>query len=366
MMRAAKRWTMMCAAALGLVCSSSASAQAAWQQVQTITWVAQAEQVERKCDAFTHEGRFLYREVKSRMVTFENVSLYERISQTQADRLAGQCRDLKNNPDAKYVVNYFNNEGARMLALHHFLPAASPCRFANEPAFRQRASAAWAAISNSSDPRHQPSAMQREADIIASQCQITDIAGRKSAHPAAFMAETLLPIFQKPARYGGEMLVSGTRVQDRTWLEGRRNPDAEIVKGGSIAGLTVGTRDLFRAGILTDGRVILVEKDQSNSLFGVASVDFHAGTKTYQASSGRSLDPQFRRVFILDGKASAELLQQPDFRVSLTQSSGIISNWGETNDFSGRKRAGTSEKPIQFDVTAFKAALEYSNAPKYQ
>lgn len=362
------------AAAVQLVCTTQAAhaqtdptAQPASPEVQVFTLVARAEHVARKCDAFTHEGQFLYQEIKGRLFNSFNQPLFDSISAGQAPTFSGACRDLSARPEARKVVDYFNSEGARMLALHRFLPEDSPCTYANTPAVRQRAAAAWSKLSPSQDPRLQPAAMQVEADLIASQCNLSDARARASAHAASFMAETLKPVYERPATYRGEMTVTGTLEDSPTYVEAVRDSGAQIVKGGVMAGLTrsigVGNEVL----ILRDGRLAVVEEKGSFALLGMATVEFHAGGKTYAATQARTIDPRFGKIFILDSEASKAVLGQPSFGIGFVDPAGTSTMWEETYEYRGRKRTdrGTSVRPVRFDATAFKAALQYANAPAF-
>tara|TARA_B100000678_G_scaffold52790_1_gene42170 strand:+ start:3826 stop:4956 length:1131 start_codon:yes stop_codon:yes gene_type:complete len=348
--------------------AQSQGAQPVSPEVQIFTLVAQAEHVARKCDAFSHEGQFLYLEFKRRLVNSLNQPLLDSISRTQAPTFAGSCSDLSAKPEARKIVDYFNNEGARMLALHSFLPEQSPCAHANAPAFRQRAAKAWKALSSSQDPRLQPAAMQAEANMIASQCTLTGASDRARAHAASFMAETLAPVYAKPASYRGEMTVSGSNEENPTFVEALRDTGAQVLKGGVLAGMTrsigVGNEVL----ILRDGRLAVAEEKDSFALLGMATVEFRAGGKTYPATQARSVDPRFGKIFVLDAKASKAVLAEPSFGIGFKDAEGTVTTWEETYQYQGRKKTdqGTSVRPVGFDTTAFKAALTYASAPEFR
>jgi len=361
--------TLIPAAAL-LFAPHAAYAQApppASPEVQVLTLVAQSEHVARKCDAFTLEGQYLYREFKRRMLNSLNQPLFDSISNAQAATFAGSCRDLSAKPEARKIVDYFNNEGARMLALHSFLPEQSPCTYANAPAFRQRAAKAWKALSSSQDPRLQPAAMQAEANIVAAQCTLTGSSDRARAHAASFMAETLAPVYAKPASYRGEMTVTGSTEDGATFVEAVRDTSAQIVQGGVVAGMTRSIGVGNEVVILRDGRLAVAEEKDSFALLGIASVEFRAGGKTYAATQARSLDPRFGKIFVLDPQASKAVLAQPSFGVGFKDAEGAVTSWEETYEYRGSKKTdrGTSVRPVRFDAAAFKAALIYANAPEF-
>lgn len=339
-------------------------------EVQILTLVAQAEHVDRKCDAFTHEGQFVYREMKSRLLNMFNEPLFKSISKTQAPFFAGKCSELAGNAKARAVVGYFNGEGARMLALHFFLPEDSPCTFANKLTFRQRAAKAWKTLLTSKDPRMQRVTMQQEADMIAAQCSSflqPDRRGR--SHLAAFMAQTLAPIYDMAASYRGEMTVMGSLPDAATTIYAFRDPSKEVVKGGILAGEYRGT-STERLGILRDGRLALMNiKDRD--IPGFNGIVFTAGAKEYVVSEARSTDPAYPKIFVLDKKSSDEILAhgaRSTFSASFIDASGNATFWDEPYEFAGRKKSdrGGSVRPIRFDPSAFRAALDYSNAPDFR
>ena len=348
--------------------AQSQAAQPASPEVQVFTLVAQAEHVARKCDAFTHEGQFLYREFKKRLLNSFNQPLFDSISQGQAATFAGSCGDLSAKPEARKIVDYFNNEGARMLALHSFLPEQSPCAHANAPAFRQRAAKAWKAFSSSHDPRLQPAAMQAEANMIATQCTLTGASDRARAHAAAFMAETLAPVYARPASFRGEMMVTGSSEENPTFVEALRDTGAQIVKNGVLAGITRTIGVGSEVVILRDGRLAVVEEKDGVALLGMAKVEFQAGGKAYAATEARSVDPRFGKIFLLDAQASSNVLAQPSFGIGFEDAEGTATIWEETYEYQGRKKTdrGTSVRPVRFDAAAFKAALAYANAPEFR
>lgn len=339
------------------------------QVVQVLTLVAQAEHIDRKCDAFTHEGQYFYREMKSRLLDTFNKPLFESISRAQAPFFDGGCKKLAANPKANQVVDYINGEGARMLAMHVFLAPNSPCTDGNLRQVRIRAEKAWSQLSNSHDPRVQPAAMQREADLIAAQCAFPQKAKRVQSHLAAFLASEVAPAYSKPESYRGMMTMSGANPESNLAVNAYRDPARELIKGGILAGEydDVAGR---RLGVLRDGRMVLMSLED-NGTQEIQGFVLKAGGKTYTPIAARSADPHYPLVFVLDKKASEEILSmtgQSSFTVSEIDASGASNFWEESYEYTGRKKTdrGVSVRPIPFDVTAFKAAVTYSNAPKFR
>ncbi|KPF63085.1 hypothetical protein [Porphyrobacter sp. AAP60] len=339
-------------------------------EVQVMTLIAQAEHIERKCDAFTLEGQYTYREMKLRLLNTFNQPLFESISNGQAPGFAGECAALAANPAAVRVVDYFNAEGARMLAAHHFLSPDAPCRAANTPVFRQRAAAQWKALAGSNDPRLQQAAMQQEAAMIATQCNPSSPGNRARSLLSATMASSIEAAYAKPKGYGGEMDLTGANPDASTTVVGYRDPLAQIVKNGVLAG-TCEKYAAGRIGVLRDGR-LAVMIPAGASAANVTSALINLGATRFEAKAAPSLDPRYPKVFLLDAKASSAVLspQKPGstFYVSFVTGTGEVKAWEEEYEYQGRKRSdrGTSTRPIQFDPAVFRAAITYSKAPKFR
>lgn len=339
-------------------------------EVQVMTLIAQAEHIERKCDAFTLEGQYTFREMKFRILNSFNRPLFESISNGQAPAFAGDCAALAANPAAVRVVDYFNAEGARMLAAHHFLSPDAPCRAAKTPVFRQRAAAQWKTLSGSKDPRLQQAALQQEAAVIATQCIPSNSGDRARSLLSATMAASIEAAYEMPKGYGGDMAVTGTNPNAPTTVTGYRDPSAQIVKNGVIAG-SYETYGLGRIGVLRDGRLaVIIPSGPSEA--NVTSALFNVGATRFEAAEAPSLDPRYSKVFLLDAKASSAVLslQKPGstFYVSLVTGTGEVKAFEEEYEYRGRKRSdrGTSTRPISFDPAAFLAAVAYSTAPKFR
>lgn len=338
-------------------------------EVQVMTLIAQAEHIERRCDAFTLEGQYVYREMKLRLLNTFNRPLFDSIRSGQAPAFAGDCAALAANPNAIQVVDYFNAEGARMLAAHHFLAADSRCAAANKPAFRQRAAAQWRKLSGSKDPRLQPAVLQQEAAGIAAQCNLV-YGERARSLLSAPMADEMEAAYAAPAGYGGEMDLMGTDPEAPTEVVGYRDPSRQIVKKGVLAG-SYNSYASGRIGVLRDGRLaVMIPAD--NDAANVTSAILKVGATTFGAAPQPSLDPRYSKVFVLDAKASRSVLvpEKPrtPFHVSFVTDTGEVQAWEREYEYRGKKRTdrGTSLRPIPFDPAAFLAAVTYSTAPKFR
>jgi hypothetical protein len=339
-------------------------------EVQVMTLVAQAELIDRKCDAFTLEGQYAYREMKLRLLNTFNQPLFDSILNGQAPAFAGDCAALAANPAAVRVVDLYNAEGARMLAAHHFLSPDALCRAAKTPVFRQRAAAQWKALAGSKDPRLQQPALQQEAAMIATQCIPSNPGDRARSLLSATMAASIEAAYEMPKGYGGEMALTGTNPDAPTTVIGYRDPAAQIVKNGVLAG-SYETFGLGRISVLRDGRLGVIVPSGPNAA-NVTSALFNVGATRFEAVQAASLDPRYSKVFLLDAKASSAVLslQKPGstFYVSVVTGTGEVKTVEEEYEYRGRKRSdrGTSTRPVQFDPVAFLAAIAYSKAPKFR
>lgn len=339
-------------------------------EVQVLTLVAQAEHVERKCDAFTLEGQYAYREMKSRLLNSFNLPLFESISNEQAPAFAGECAALAANAGAVRVVDYFNAEGARMLAAHHFLSPDSPCAAANKPVFRQRADAQWKRLAGGTDPRLQPAILRQEAAMIADQCDVTNRSDRARSLLSAPMARSMEAAYAIPKGYGGELDLTGTNPSAPTKVVGFRDPSRQIVKKGVLAG-SYENYASGRIGILRDGRLAVMIPAGIGAT-NLKSAMFETGGIRFVAAAVPTLDPRYSQVFLLDAKASRSVLSpakpRTPFYVSFVIATGEVQEWEEEYKYSGRKKTdrGTSTRSIPFDPAAFLAAITYSAAPKFR
>ena len=339
-------------------------------EVQVMTLIAQAELIGRKCDAFTLEGQYAYREMKLRLLNAFNQPLFDSILNGQALAFAGDCAALAANPAAVRVVDLYNAEGARMLAAHHFLSPDAPCRAAKTPVFWQRAAAQWKALAGSKDPRLQEAALQQEAAVIATQCIPSKRGDRARSLLSATMAASIEAAYEMPKGYAGEMALTGTNPDAPTAVIGYRDPSAQIVKNGVLAG-SYETYGFGRIAVLRDGR-LAVMVPSGPSAANVTSAIFNVGATRFEAAQAPSLDPRYAKVFLLDAKASSAVLspQKPGstFYVSLVTGTGDVKALEEEYEYRGRKKSdrGTSTRPIQFDPVAFRAAIAYSTAPKFR
>ena len=348
---------------------AAAQSEAPTPEVQVLTLIAQAEHIERKCDAFTLEGQYGFREMKLRLLNTFNRPLLESISRGQAPNFAGDCAALAANANAAIVVHYFNAEGARMLAAHHFLAADSPCAAANKPAFRQRAEVQWKKLAAIPDPRFQAAVLQQEAAVIATQCNKV-YGERARSLLSAPMADEMEAAYSAPAGYGGKMDLTGTNPESPTQVVGYRDPSRQIVKKGVLAG-SYESYAAGRIGVLRDGR-LAVMIPASNGAANVTSAVFRVGATTFEATPQPSLDPRYSKIFLLDAKTSRSVLSpekpRTPFNVSFVTATGEVQTWQEEYEYRGRKRTdrGTSLRPIPFDPAAFLAAITYSTAPKFR
>jgi hypothetical protein len=339
-------------------------------EAQVMTLIAQAEHIERKCDALTLEGQYAYREMKLRLLNSFNRPLFDSISRGRAPAFAGDCAALAANANTAMVVHYFNAEGARMLAAHHFLSPDAPCAAANKPAFRQRAAAQWKKLAALPDPRLQTEVLQQEAAVIAAQCNVTYVGDRVRALLSAPMARAMEAAYAMPKGYGGEMELTGTNPNSPTTVTGYRDPSAQIVKNGVLAG-SYETKGSDRIGVLRDGRLAVIVPPGPNAA-NVTSALFNVGATRFEAAQAPSLDPRYAKVFLLDAKASSAVMspQKPGstFYVSLVTGTGEVKAFEEQYEYRGRKKSdrGTSTRAIQFDPAAFRAAIIYSTAPKFR
>lgn len=353
--------------------AASAQTQSSSPETQVLTLVAQAEHIDGKCDAFTHEGQFVYREMKARMLNGFNEPVFDSISRRIAPEFVGSCQDLANRSDVRERVTYFNNLGEHMLALHHFLPAGSKCPHANTPDIRKRAEAAWKRRQARTNDPVTAAGMLREAAMLDANCSTLGREAEPSAHIATTMSRNLMVTYQRGPKFGGEMKVKGNHTEFTTELLAFRDPARLAVKNGIIAGeiqdaapLQVGKARLT---ILTDGRFVLMMLADGNP--SLTAVSFKTATADYPASRIAASDATYSGIFILDQSASKALLTQgglqPTFTVKLVDSSGNASFWEETYTYQGRRKGdrGTSTRPLRFDPVAFRNALQYCNAPKF-
>ena len=352
--------------------SANAQAQPASPETQVLTLVAQAEHIDGKCDAFTHEGQFVFREMKTRISDVFYAPVLDSISRRIAPEFVGSCQDLAQKPLIRERVTYFNNLGEHMLALYHFLPTGSKCAHANTPDIRKRAEAAWKKRQARTSEPVTPAGMQREAAMLDTNCTALRREVERSAHLATTMSRNLMAAYQRGPKFGGEMKVIGNHTEFTTELLAFRDPARLAIKNGIIAGeiqdaapLQVGKA---RLAILTDGRFALMMLADGDP--PLSAVSFRSVTAEYPASRIAAADVTYSEIFILDQSASKALLSQgglqPTFTVKLVNSIGNASFWEETYTYQGRRKddRGTSTRPLRFDPVAFRNALQYSNAPK--
>ena len=366
-------------AAVTMLSPVPATAQQPSEQARIFSLVTQAEWLDRKCDAFTPEGQFVYREMRRRLMLGRRDSEYDQLLARVAPHFTTPCGALPRREALREIRDYFDRQGEFMLALHHFLPADTACKGARDTAnLRPRAAKAWQALSARGGDAPSADVMASQAEILEDHCRqaaqspVSFMA--PGAHLGTFMAQEMEAIYARTAAYRGAMVLRYLHkgeAPDFEKMTGFRDP-AESRGDGMVAAGAMTLEGGFELAVLTDGRLVLTATNGKHDTTPLPARAFvMAGATAYEGSlvpgSGRSHNARF--VF---GRAdSAALLSSPagpeTVTIRLLDETGaerFVEKGYEVRGRRGRETTYEKRKAV-VPVEPLRMALEYHHAPRF-
>ncbi len=363
-------------AAVTMLLPNPASAQ---QPSELFSLVTQAEWLDRKCDAFSPEGQFVYREMRRRLMLGRLDSEYDQFLARVAPDFAAPCGALPRREALREIRDYFNRQGEFMLALHHFLPADTACKGARDTAnLRPRAAKAWQALSARGGEAPSVEVMASQAGILEDHCRqaaqspVSFMA--PGAHLGTFMAQEMEAIYASKAAYRGTIVLRylhGGEAPDFKTMTGFRDP-VETRGEGMVAAGAMTLEGGFELAVLSDGRIVLTAtKGEHDAAPLPARAFVVAGATAYEGSPvPGSAGPHSAR-FVFDRADSAALLSSPagpeTVTIRLLDEAGterFVEKRYEVRGRRGRETTFEKRKAVM-PVEPFRMALEYHHAPRF-
>ncbi|WP_157058210.1 hypothetical protein [Altererythrobacter epoxidivorans] len=356
-----------------------ASAQQPSEQAQLFSLVSQAEWLDRKCDAFTPEGQFVYREMRRRLMLGRLDSEYDQLLARVAPNFTAPCGDLPRREALGEIRDYFNRQGEFMLALHHFLPADTACKGARDTAhLRPRAARAWQALSARGGDAPSAEVMASQAEILEDHCQqaaqspVSFMA--PGAHLGTFMAQDMEAIYAKPAAYRGTIVLRylhDGEAPDFDKMTGFRDPD-ETRGEDMVAAGAMTLEGGFELAVLTDSRLVLTAAKGEYDAHPVPARAFlMAGATSYEGSRVPGPAGSTSARFVFDRADSAALLASSTGPETVTIR--LLDETGAERfaekEYEVRRRRGREivfeKRKAIVPVEPFRMALEYHRAPRF-
>lgn len=365
-------------AAVTLLVPNPASAQQPSEQAQLFSLVAQAEWLDRKCDAFTPEGQFIYREMRRRLMLGRLDSEYDQLLARVAPDFTAPCSELPRREALREIRDYFNRQGEFMLALHHFLPADTACKSARDTAnLRPRAAKAWQVLAARGGDAPSAEVMASQAEILEDHCRQAAQSPvgfmAPGAHLGTFMAQDMEAIYAKPAAYRGTIVLRYLHqgeAPDFDKMTGFRDP-AETRGEGMVAAGAMTLEGGFELAVLTDGRLVLTATKGEHDAQPIPARAFlMAGATAYEGSLVPGPAGSNKARFVFDRADSAALLasstRQETFTIRLLDETGA-ERFAE-KEYEVRRRRGREivfeKRKAIVPVEPFRIALEYHHAPR--
>lgn len=353
-----------------------ATAQQPSEQARMLSLVMQAEWLDRKCDAFTPEGQFVYREMRRRLMLGRRESEYDQLLARGAPDFIAPCGELPRREALREIRDYFNRQGEFMLALHHFLPADTACKGARDTAnLRPRAAQAWQALSARGGDAPSEEVMASQAELLEDHCRQTTQSPvsfmAPGAHLGTFMAQEMEAIYARKAGYRGTILLRYPHkgeAPDFEKMTGFRDP-AETRGDGMVAAGAMTLEGGFELAVLTDGRLVLTATKGEHDTHPVPARAFvMAGTRVYE---GLPVAGPGSTRFVFERADSAALLSTPagpeTVTIRLLDEAGAERFVEKRSEVPGRRgRETTYEKrKAVVPVEPFRMALQYHHAPRF-
>ena len=365
-------------AAVTLLVPNPASAQQPSEQAQLFSLVAQAEWLDRKCDAFTPEGQFIYREMRRRLMLGRLDSEYDQLLARVAPDFTAPCSELPRREALREIRDYFNRQGEFMLALHHFLPADTACKGARDTAnLGPRAAKAWQVLAARGGDAPSAEVMASQAEILEDHCRQAAQSPvgfmAPGAHLGTFMAQDMEAIYAKPAAYRGTIVLRYLHqgeAPDFDKMTGFRDP-AETRGEGMVAAGAMTLEGGFELAVLTDGRLVLTATKGEHDAQPIPARAFlMAGATAYEGSLVPGPAGSNKARFVFDRADSAALLasstRQETFTIRLLDETGA-ERFAE-KEYEVRRRRGREivfeKRKAIVPVEPFRIALEYHHAPR--
>ena len=366
-------------AAVTMLVLKPASAQQPSEQAQLFSLVTQAEWLDRKCDAFTPEGQFIYREMRRRLMLGRLDSEYDELLARVAASFTAPCTDLPRREILREIRDYFDRQGAFMLALHHFLPADTACKGARDTAkLRPRAAKAWQTFASRGGDAPSADVMAAQAKVLEDHCwqaaQSAVSFMAPGAHLGTFMAQDMEAIYARKAGYRGTIVLRYLHkgeAPDFEKMTGFRDP-AETRGEGMVAAGAMTLEGGFELAVLANGRLVLtVAKGKHDTAPLPTRAFVMAGTTAYKGSPVPGPARPHSARFVFDRPDSAALLSSsagPEtFTIRLLDESGterFVEKHYEVRGRRGRETRFEKRKAV-IPVEPFRIALEYHRAPRF-
>lgn len=366
-------------AAVTMLFPVPASAQQPSEQARMFSLVTQAQWLDRKCDAFTPEGQFVYREMRRRLMLGRRTSEYDQWLARVAPDFTAPCGALPRREALREIRDYFNRQGEFMLALHHFLPADTACKGARDTAnLHPRAAKAWQALSARGSDAPSADVMASQAELLEDHCRqaaqspVSFMA--PGAHLGTFMAQEMEAIYARKAAYRGTIVLRYLHkgeALDFEKMTGFRDP-AETRGGGMVAAGAMTLEGGFELAVLTDGRLVLTATKGKHDTAPLPTSAFvMAGATAHEGSLVPGLVGPGSTRFVFERADSAALLSSPTgpetVTIRLLDEAGAERFVEKEYEVPGRRgRETTYEKrKAVVPVEPFRIALEYHHAPRF-
>lgn len=366
-------------AAVTMLVPNAASAQQPSQQAQLFSLVTQAEWLDRKCDAFTPEGQFVYREMRRRLMLGRLDSEYDQFLAQVAPNFTAKCGDLPRREALREIRDYFNRQGEFMLALHNFLPADTACKGARDTAnLRPRAAKVWQALSARGGDAPSAEMMTSQAEVLEDHCRQAARSAvsfmAPGAHLGTFMAQDMKAILAKQAAYRGTIVLrylNKGEAPDFDKMTGFRDP-AETRGDGMVVAGAMTLEGGFELAVLTDGRLVLTATKGEHDAHPVPSRAFlMAGATAYEGSLVPGSAGSDSARFVFDRADSAALLASSTGPETITIR--LLDKTGAERfvekEYEVRRRRGRDivieKRKAVVPVEPFRMALEYHRAPRF-